>query len=84
VPLTWLGSQAINKFATTELVGILKCSSTMFDKLLKVKYYDSDLLNKVGRNKRVIRDDLEKDDCESDNSADKTTMEEESTQQTTI
>ena len=61
MPPTRLGSQAINMFATTELVGILICSS-LFDKLLKATYYDTDLLNKIGRNKRVIRDGLEKDD----------------------
>ena len=36
------------------------------------------MLNKVGRNKRLIRDGLEKD-CETDESADESTEEEEST-----
>jgi hypothetical protein len=53
VPPTRLGSQVINKFVTTELVGILK-SSRLFDKILKATYYDSDMLSKVGRNKRLI------------------------------
>jgi hypothetical protein len=34
VPPTRLGSREINKFATTELVGIVK-SSSLFDKILK-------------------------------------------------
>jgi len=59
IPPTWLGSQPINKFATTELGGILNGSS-LFDKRLKATYYGSDLLNKIGRNKRVIRDGLER------------------------
>jgi hypothetical protein len=46
MPPTRLGSQAINKFATTELVGKLKRSS-LFDKLLNSTYYDSDLVNKI-------------------------------------
>jgi hypothetical protein len=58
LPPTRLGSRAINKFATTELVGILK-NSSLFDKLLKSTYYDSDLLSKVGRNQRVVRDGLD-------------------------
>jgi hypothetical protein len=42
------------------------------------------LLNKIGTNKRVIRDGLEKeDDYESEDSDDESTMEEESTQQYT-
>jgi hypothetical protein len=42
------------------------------------------LLNKIGTNKRVIRDGLEKeDDYESEDSDDESTMEEESTQQNT-
>jgi hypothetical protein len=77
VPPTRLGSQAINKSATTELVKILK-SSSLFDKILKAT--DSDMLSKVGRNKRLIRDGLEKN-CESEESADKST-EEDSTQRT--
>ena len=81
IPPTRLGSRAINKFATTELVGTLKRSS-LFDKLLT--YYDSDLLNKIGTNKRVIQDGLKKeDDYESEDSDDESTMEEESTQQKT-
>jgi hypothetical protein len=79
VPPTQLGSPAINKFATIELVGILK-SSSMFDKILKATYYDSDFLSKVGRNKGLIRDGLEKN-RESKESADKST-EEDSTQWT--
>jgi hypothetical protein len=55
-PPTRLGSRAINKVATTELVRILKHSS-LFDKLQKAAYYDdSDLFIKIGTNKRVIRD----------------------------
>jgi hypothetical protein len=77
MPPTRLGSRAINKFATTELVGILKRSS-LFDKLLNSTYYDSDLLNKIGTNKRVIRDDYKSADSD-----DERTMEEESTQQNT-
>jgi hypothetical protein len=80
MPPTRLGSRAINKFVTTELVGILK-SSSLFDKLLKATYYDSDLLNKVGRNQRLIRAGLEKD-SNSDESADKSTEEEENAQRT--
>jgi hypothetical protein len=83
MPPTRLGSQAINKFATPELVRILKRSS-LFDKLLNSTYYDSDLLNKIGTNKRVIQDGLKKeDDYESEDSDDESTMEEESTQQKT-
>jgi hypothetical protein len=63
---TQLGSQVINKFSTTELVGILKCSS-LFDKVLKTTCYDSDLFHKVGRNMHIIQDGLEKNDCESVN-----------------
>ena len=59
IPPNRLGSQAINKFATTELVGIPKRSS-LFDKLLNSTYYDSDLLNKIGTNKRVIQDGLKR------------------------
>jgi hypothetical protein len=80
MPPTRLGSRAINKFATTELVGILK-SSSLFDKLLKATYYDSDLLNKVGRNQRLIRDGLE-NNCASEESADESTEEEENVQRT--
>jgi hypothetical protein len=43
VPPNRLGSQAINTFTTTELVGILK-SSSLFEKILKAIYYDSALL----------------------------------------
>jgi hypothetical protein len=83
MPQTRLGSQAINTFATTERVGILKRSS-LSDKLLNSTYYDSDLLNKIGMNKRMIQDGLEKEnDYESDDSDDESTMEEESTQQNT-
>jgi hypothetical protein len=79
VPPTRLGSQAINKFATTELVEII-ISSSLFDKILKATYYDSDMLNKVGRNKCLIQDGLEKN-CKSEESADEST-EEDSTQRT--
>jgi hypothetical protein len=81
MPPTRLGSRAINKFATTEMIGILKRSS-LFDRPLESTYYDSDLLSKIGTNNHVIRDGLEKEGhYESEDSDDESTIEEESTQQ---